>query len=421
MVISVKRIKRKNIAVIGAGAAGMMAAITAARAGASVTVYEHRGEAGRKLLMTGNGKCNLTNRRMDARYYHSGCKDGENMIRSVLAGFDEMQTLAFFHEIGLLTYERDGYVYPQSEQAVTVRDVLVRECLIAGVSIHYDTDVYPLLEYQKDMGYFVIGSQRYDCLILACGGKSERQTGSDGSGYEIAKRFGHQIATPLPGLVPLYTSEPEWQMLSGVRAKARLRLFVEGMLSGEACGELQFTAQGISGIPVFELSRTAVHSLADGKCVEAEICFLNERKQETIRELVERMLARGDAGKNGDLQEEICIKKRLTGIVNDKVIDFILHKTREDCLAEQVTRLLFSSRIVITGHGKLDHAQVTSGGVLLDEVDGHLESRLCSGLFFAGEILDVDGICGGYNLQWAWSSGYAAGKAAAGSDGRKTV
>lgn len=178
----------------------MMAAITAARAGASVTVYEHRGEAGRKLLMTGNGKCNLTNRRMDARYYHSGCKDGENMIRSVLAGFDEMQTLAFFHEIGLLTYERDGYVYPQSEQAVTVRDVLVRECLIAGVSIHYDTDVYPLLEYQKDMGYFVIGSQRYDCLILACGGKSERQTGSDGSGYEIAKRFGHQIATPLRDL-----------------------------------------------------------------------------------------------------------------------------------------------------------------------------------------------------------------------------
>lgn len=407
--------KRRSVAVIGAGAAGMMAAVTAAREGASVTVYDHRSEAGRKLLMTGNGKCNLTNRRMDARYYDSGCAGGETTIRSVLAGFDETRTLSFFHEIGLLTYERDGYIYPQSEQAVTVRDVLVRECLLSGVSFHYETDIYPLLSHEKETGVFVIGNQKYDRLILACGGKSERQTGSDGSGYEIAKRFGHRIATPLPGLVPLYTDEADWQLLAGVRAKAKLRLYVEGELSGESCGELQFTAQGISGIPVFELSRIAVHSMYEGKRVEAEICFLNGREPEEIRELISRMLARGIIDNEGISQSRrFSTKEKLTGIVNGKVLEFILQRTKGECLSEQITRLLFSCRIVISGHGKLDHAQVTSGGILLDEVSEHLESRLCKGLFFAGEMLDVDGICGGYNLQWAWSSGYAAGRAAAG-------
>lgn len=399
---------------IGAGAAGMMAAVTAAREGALVTVYEHRSEAGRKLLMTGNGKCNLTNRRMDARYYYSGCAEGEHIIRSVLAEFDETRTLTFFHEIGLLTYERDGYVYPQSEQAVTVRDVLFRECLLSGVLFHFDTDIYSLLNYEKDTGTFTIGNQKYDRLILACGGKSERQTGSDGSGYELAKRFGHRIGTPLPGLVPLYTRESGWELLTGVRAKARLCLFVEGTMVKESCGELQFTAQGISGIPVFELSRIAVHSICEGKRVEAEICFLNGRDQEAIQSLVGWMLARG-IGTEGYIQNtRLSRKERMTGIVNDKILDFILQKTGGECLAEQMTRLLFSCRIAITGYGKLDHAQVTSGGILLDEVSAQLESRLCRGLFFAGEMLDVDGICGGYNLQWAWSSGYAAGRAAAG-------
>lgn len=407
--------KRRSVAVIGAGAAGMMAAVTAAREGASVTVYEHRSEAGRKLLMTGNGKCNLTNRRMDARYYYSGCAEGEHIIQSVLAEFDETQTLAFFHEIGLLTYERDGYVYPQSEQAVTVRDVLFRECLLSGVLFHFDTDIYSLLNYEKKTGTFAIGNQKYDRLILACGGKSERQTGSDGSGYELAKRFGHRIGTPLPGLVPLYTGESGWELLTGVRAKARICLFVEGTMVKESCGELQFTAQGISGIPVFELSRIAVHSIYEGKRVEAEICFLNGRDQEAVQSLADRMLVRESVMTGGQLQNAgLSPKQKLTGLVNDKILDFILQKTGEEGLAEQVTRLLFSCRIAITGYGKLDHAQVTSGGILLDEVSAQLESRLCRGLFFAGEMLDVDGICGGYNLQWAWSSGYAAGRAAAG-------
>lgn len=415
--------KKRSIAVIGAGAAGMMAAVAAARAGAAVTIYEHRSEAGRKLLMTGNGKCNLTNTRMGTSYYYCGSEDGKQIVRTVLAEFDETRTLSFFHEIGLLTYDRDGYVYPQSEQAVTVRDVLVRECLLCGVEFRYDTDVYPLLSREEATGQFVIGKERYDLLILACGGKSERQTGSDGSGYELAKRFGHRILTPLPALVPLYTNEPDWQSMAGVRAKARVCLFVEGRKAGEAAGELQMTAQGISGIPVLELSRIAVHAIHEGKRVEAEICFLNGREPSQIEALLRRMLARGDAEDRESLSDRL--QERLTGTVNSKILSFIVHRVcndmerlhngrpDEDRLAKTVAQQLFSCRIPINGHGKLEHAQVTSGGVPFDEVTEKLGSRLCEGLFFAGEMLDVDGICGGYNLQWAWSSGYVAGTCAA--------
>ena len=425
----------------------MMAAVTAAREKAAVTVYEHRSEAGRKLLMTGNGKCNLTNMRMGLSYYYCDSARGQQMIRSVLAGFDEKRTLAFFHEIGMLTCDRDGYVYPLSEQAVTVRDVLVRECLICGVTFRYDTDVYPILSRDEETGQFVIGTERFDRLIFACGGKSERQTGSDGSGYELAKRFGHRISTPLPALVPLYTSEENWKSMAGVRAKGRLRLLDEGRTAGESCGELQITAQGISGIPVFELSRIAVHAIHEGKRVEAEICFLNGRQQKQIEALLRCMLERGAAGYDnqndarGNANDSIThslkrvqengeqladtIQSSLTGIVNTKILSFILDKIVRETnilhnglwyhnqLAAAVAHQLFSMRILIDGHGKLEHAQVTSGGILFDEVTEHLESRFCKGLFFAGEMLDVDGICGGYNLQWAWSSGYTAGICAA--------
>lgn len=415
----------------------MMAAITAARIGAAVTIYEHRSEAGRKLLMTGNGKCNLTNQRMGMSYYYCDSGYGQQIVRSVLAEFDEARTLSWFHEIGLLTYDRDGYVYPQSEQAVTVRDVLVRECLLCGIKFRYDTDVYPLLCREEATGQFVIGRERYERLIFACGGKSERQTGSDGSGYELAKRFGHQIHTPLPALVPLYTDEADWECMAGVRAKARLRLFVEGREAGASFGELQMTAQGISGIPVLELSRIAVHAIHEGKRVEAEICFLNGWECEQIEALLRRMLARtrerdcgfSKAGETGNALEAF-LQTRLTGIVNSKILLFLLHRVcgeigilhngqpDEERLAAKAARQLHSCRIRISGHGKLEHAQVTSGGVSLDEVTARLESRLCEGLFFAGEMLDVDGSCGGYNLQWAWSSGYTAGMGAAGEEER---
>lgn len=450
--------RKRSIAVIGAGAAGMMAAVTAAREGAEVTVYEHRSEAGRKLLMTGNGKCNLTNKRMGGQYYYCDSEAGIKTVCRVLSEFDETRTLDFFHETGLLTYDRDGYVYPQSEQAVTVRDVLVRECRLCGVAFRYDTDVYPLLSRKEQTGQFVIGEACYDRLIFACGGKSERQTGSDGSGYELAKRFGHRIHTPLPALVPLYTNEADFESMAGVRIKARICLLIDGKAAKEACGELQLTAQGISGIPVFELSRIAVHALHEGKRVEADICFLNGRERAETEKLICRMLARGQAASGGDRRMAVrgqavsgedrgmaargqaasderggtlcggmdlrSLQESLTGIVNKKVLAFILRKVcgelpalhngtaQESRLAAAIAGYLFSCRISIDGHGKLEHAQVTSGGVSFGEVTEQLESRLCRGLFFAGEMLDVDGICGGYNLQWAWSSGHAAAIAA---------
>lgn len=426
--------RQRTIAVIGAGAAGLFAAAAAARAGAAVTVYEHRKEAGRKLLMTGNGKCNLTNERMGAQYYHSHSQNGIRVIAGVLAQFDEKKTKERFEEFGLLTYARDGYVYPQSEQARDVRDVLVRECALCGVSIRYEIDVYPLL-HKNDAGQFVIGEECYDGLIVACGGKSERQTGSDGSGFELAKRFGHTVHVPLPALVPLYTDRPDWKNMAGVRAKADVRLLIDGCEAGSEYGEVQITEQGISGIPVFQLSRHAVHAMHEGKSVEVELCFLHGRKKDEVQRMIFRMLERSkvfhEADANAEREYVIeCLKSGLTGIVNNKILSFLLRElyeeqivgkkeplqefTKKERLAGRMTDRLFSCRIPMIGHAKLDHAQVTGGGISFDEVTDQLESRLCPGLFFAGEMLDADGVCGGYNLQWAWSSGYVAAMSAAG-------
>ncbi len=447
--------KQIRIAVIGAGASGLFASVTAAKTGAAVTVFEHGGEAGRKLLMTGNGKCNLTNERMGAQYYHSDSDTELQTVQSVLARFDEKKTVGCFGEMGLLTYSRDGYVYPAAEQAAAVRDVLLRECRLRGVHIRYHTDVYPLLRQEKRNGKFMIGNEVYDRLILACGGKSERQTGSDGSGFELAKRFGHSVRTPFPALVPLFTDKKGWQDMAGVRIKSRIRLLIDGKTSGEEYGELQITAKGISGIPVFQLSGSAVRALESGSLVEAELCFLPGRERREVGRLIAEMLSRERAAlqtpemrehgraalQTPEMREHGRAEQRteemrgaLTGIVNGKVLAYLLseleeqRKEREAAymektgnseweaadrqLAAGLTGKLFAYRIPVTGHAKLDHAQVTGGGIPFNEVTQGLASRLCGGLFFAGEMLDVDGICGGYNLQWAWSSGYTAAMSA---------
>ncbi len=419
-----KMMKKIKIAVIGAGASGLFAALTAAGAGASVTVFEHGPEAGRKLLMTGNGKCNLTNERMGIQYYYSDSDREKQIIGHVLAGFDEKRTVACFEEMGLLTYARDGYVYPQSGQAASVRDVLLRECRLRGVhSIRYGIDVYPMLRHDKDTGKFVIGGEAFDRLILACGGKSERQTGSDGSGYELSKRFGHSVNPPFPALVPLYTETEGWKGMAGVRAKAGIRLFIGEKEAGAEYGELQMTAQSISGIPVFLLSRLAVRALQSGQRVQAQLCFLPGRERSHLKALLLRMADRAlPFSDSGCFLSDSEFCRAMTGLVNEKVLRFAADSLRgdracgadTDILCERLLDRLLACRIPITGYGRLDHAQATGGGIPFDEVTDALESKLLPGLFFAGEMLDVDGICGGYNLQWAWSSGRAAAIGAVG-------
>ena len=398
-----------KIAVIGAGASGMFAAVQAAENGAQVCIYEHMDEAGKKLLMTGNGKCNLTNLKIASEDYYSD-SDARNLRWQILSAFMPENTVSWFEKHGLMVRNRNDYIYPYCEQAAVVREVLLRACKQAGVKIVYGYDCYRSLEVNAD-GRFCIGEEYYDRLILACGGKSARHTGSDGSGYELAKRFGHTVVAPKSALVQLHTNLPEFKRMAGVRAQGSITLG-----SSTQSGEIQFTEYGISGIAVFQLSRHAVRSLAEEKTqqIEVSLDLCPDITREKLQEIITDQISQC---------EKNSLFEALTGTVHTKILEYILFRLRlEKCMLQeiagapekrketvnQLVNILKDMRIPIVGSHKLDVAQVTQGGIRMDEVTGSLESVHQKGLFFAGEMLDVDGICGGYNLQWAWASGYAA-------------
>lgn len=398
-----------KIAVIGAGAAGMFAAISAAENGAQVCIYEHMEEAGKKLLMTGNGKCNLTNLKIMPECYYSD-SDERNLCWSILSVFTPKDTVSWFEKHGLMVRNRNDYIYPYCEQAHVVRDVLVRNCEQMGVKMVYAYDCYRKLEVCTD-GRFRVGNEYYDRLILACGGKSARHTGSDGSGYELAKRFGHAVIAPKPALVQLHTNLPEFKRMAGVRAQGSVT--IGGQMQS---GEIQFTEFGISGIAVFQLSRQAVLKLWEQpkQQIEARLDLCPDITGEKLNKII--------ADRIGQYKGRTLLEA-LAGTIHSKILEYILYTlnltkcTTEEFVdapaklkktTEQITHAIKAMCIPIVGSHKLDAAQVTQGGIRLDEVTDSLESVHQKGLFFAGEMLDVDGICGGYNLQWAWASGYAA-------------
>lgn len=421
-----------KIAIIGAGASGLFAAVCAAEKKAQVTVFEHGAEAGKKLLMTGNGKCNLSNQECTRNHYYSD-SDEENTIGGVLEAFTPDSLERWFWKKGMLLREKRGYWYPYSEQAATVRDVLLRSCRELGVDIRYGVDCYGKIEVKKKGG-FVIDGESFDRLFLACGGKSYKATGSDGSGYEIAKSLGHQIIEPKPALVQLHTNDPDWNILAGVRAqgivwfpegepeykqlrkkpgKKRVNPFAEE-------GELQFTEYGLSGIPTFQISRRVVNKIYEAKqsgikkpVMELKIDLIPAFNKNQVRGIIIDRFCNHSGG---------TLYDSLIGLVNDKIIAYALKKLNLENasaqpysgydkgfdLADTLASFFTEMPVTIVGSHKLEAAQVTQGGIPFTEVDAHLQSKLVPGLFFTGEILDVDGRCGGYNLQWAWSSAFTA-------------
>ena len=252
----------KRVIVIGGGASGMTAAIFAARQGAAVTLLEHMDRVGKKILSTGNGKCNLTNRRMDASCYRSSAPE---FPMEVLGRFGEPETEAFFEELGIVLKDRNGYLYPASGQASSVLDALREELSRLGVNIVTECGEAEVAAPGSGKG----GNQEWtvlckkgrfcsDALILAAGSKAAPSTGSDGSGYDLAKRLGHRIIRPLPALVQLRCREKFFKQISGVRADACVSIWADGERLAYDQGELQLTDYGISGIPVFQVSRFAV-------------------------------------------------------------------------------------------------------------------------------------------------------------------
>lgn len=397
-----------EIIVVGAGAAGMMAAITAARAGASVLILEHMDTAGKKILATGNGKCNYTNSRQGVEYYYG---DDPAFVLPVLEQFGFEDTLKFFGELGILPKERRGYYYPASEQAASVREVLLMELRRLKVKIHYNCGIRGIYREQRGFRFDTKeGSYTSKICLMATGGCASKKTGSDGSGFLYLERFSHHLTEVVPALVGLVGKQPFFKELAGIRREIRINLYISNEWRAFEEGELQLTDYGISGIPVFQVSRLAAKALAKGEKVHALLNFSPEMEKEELTEYLFRCFC----------QKEKTAEQALIGTYQSKLIPVFLRLAgiEEGQTAAKVDKfrlkklaeVIQSFRVDITGTKKFDSAQVTAGGVDTSEIDnGTLESKLVPGLFFAGEMIDIDGKCGGYNLQWAWSSGYVAG------------
>lgn len=406
----------KKIAIIGGGASGMLAAIAAARKGAYVTIYEHKDRIGKKLLTTGNGKCNFTNLSLSKDDYRG---NHPSFVLPVLESFTVEETLRFFEEIGLYYKDRNGYVYPVSNQASTILDLLRTELERLKVRIICDCGKIQVLKKEKGHkeGFLVKdkdGQQGYDSVIVAAGSKAAPVTGSDGSGYQIARSFGHKIIKVLPTLVQLKGDERFFKPIAGVRMDVSLSLYIEETLCMKESGELQLTAYGVSGIPIFQLSRYAVSALEQKKKVHIVCDFLPQvSKEDLYQNLIKRKERLGNTN----------IEQALIGILNKKLHIPAMKQTgikaTEPIGTLSKKQLLSLCEFIkecympIYDYCGFENAQVCQGGVATEELTSQMESKLHKGLYFTGEIVDIDGICGGYNLQWAWSSGWVAGTAAA--------
>jgi len=402
-----------DVLVIGAGASGLMAAITAARAGAKVTLLEKGNKPGRKLAVTGNGKCNLTNIYMDETCFRG---DDPDFVLPVLTQLRVPDTIRFFSELGIYTKNRDGGIYPHSEQAAQVVQILMEEALHHKVKCKYQTVIKGI---EKKNDRFLVHTDGWtyegDACILATGSLAAPETGADASGYDLAKSFGHTILPLYPVLTGLKAEKSAFPKLAGLRCEGRITVLADGKELYSDTGELQFTTYGVSGIPTFQISHYAVKAWEEGHNVSLKVSFLPEFNKESLeayfRARMENSLHKTASG-------------FLAGLFHEKLITVLLKeaKIRPDEKVKSFTpdmiKLLAGTILEMsadmTGHMDFSHAQVCTGGVSTAEIyAGTMESRLVKGLHFAGEIVDIDGACGGYNLQWAWSSGYVAGMHAA--------
>jgi len=389
----------------------MMAAITAAGQGAEVTVLERNDRVGKKILMTGNGKCNLGNTNLDMEKYYGSDKE---WTEKALQRFGTEETIRFFRGLGMLIKNKNGYLYPASEQAAVVLDVLRNEMKALGIEVICDCKINQIQKLKEGIG--VSDGTRnfvFDRVILACGSKAAPKTGSDGSGYKLAKQLGHSLIPTVPALVQLKCDEDYLKAVAGVRAEGRIRVWSAGECVAEEMGEIQFTDYGISGIPIFQISRVVNYILRSQGGVQVEIDLLPEFDRTSYEQLITgRKL----------LQGERTVEEFFTGILNKKIMTLFiklaglkpntLMEEADIDKVEQVYRLCRQWKLSVTGSNPYDNAQVCAGGVDVSEITEKMESKKVSGVYFVGELLDVDGKCGGYNLQWAWCSGYLAGMAA---------
>ena len=396
-----------RVLVIGGGAAGMMAALTAAENGHQVTLLERQARVGRKLMATGNGRCNLTNHHVSPAHYHGG----EGFCDHALAAFDVGSTLQYFAGLGLLTVAEDsGRVYPFSNMAGSVLDVLRFALENHGIDLH---TACPVTGIRKKGDSFLVrtesgGEFTADRVILAAGGAAGGKVGGVMDGYQLAKSLGHHRTALYPSLVQIKTEPTYPRALKGVKAECGITLRRDGETVAQNRGEVLFTEYGVSGPAIFDLSRAA--ATAGGTLCCVLDFFPDWEPREALDWLRQRRTSAGDreAGTlltgalHSRLGQMVC---KAAGFTNQRAAGL------DDAELQRIAAQAKGFALPVTGVCGFDQAQVTAGGLRCDEFDPRtMESRLTPGFYACGEVLDIDGDCGGYNLQWAWSSGRLAGQ-----------
>lgn len=402
--------------IIGGGASGMMAAAAAARNGALVTILERRDRIGKKLLATGNGRCNLGNLDFEVlRDYRS--RDAQR-LPAFFERFGTQEMLRFLEERGLYVTDKNGYLYPYSGQASSVLSFFLEQLNRLGVTAVCDTEIEKISIGPSARGRFAVQTREktwyFDTLVLACGSPAGVPARERLGGYELAGKLGLSVEKPLPALTALRCQEKFYKSLAGVRCQAKITLYADKKAVCTETGELQLTDYGISGIPVFQLSRYASGALSLQKEVSAVLDFFPQLDSEEWDSFCRRQYQACEGMSAAFLAEGMLHKKLAAFFLNEAGIK------PGELVGPRIRRQIFGmfSRMRrlethICSANPVENAQVCMGGVRLTEVNERLEAVRIPGLFLCGELLDVDGRCGGYNLQWAWTSGHIAGEEAA--------
>jgi len=397
-----------SVAIIGAGASGLVAAIVAARSGAKVVIYEKNNKIGKKILATGNGRCNITNQTIKTSNYHGS---NPKFVNISIDRFNSSVCKIFFAELGLeLSEGQNGRLYPKSLQSSSVTELLAYECERYGVEILLDQEVRGITKEKNRFVLQVENQKLYAASVLiATGGLAMPNLGANDSGYKFAKNFGHTIVPTFASLVQLETKE-DFKSISGVKLQGDIEVFEDKNSISFGRGDILFTNYGISGSAILDVSRYVGKILQSTNEVNVKLDLMSDYSKEQLKNVLFKR-AKKSNGKSVSLW--------LNGFINSKLATFLSKDLREknadNLSTKDIINLVYKLKnfkaTVVNSRG-FKSAEVTAGGVKTDEINPNtMESKLQKNLYFSGEVLDIDADCGGYNLHWAWASGYSAGLA----------
>ena len=388
-----------DVAVLGGGAAGIVAAISAKRSGRSVVICERMPRLGKKILASGNGRCNLLNENLSASFYNPQARP---LVNSIFSKFGKDAILDFFRSLGLQTYSESGRIFPVTNQSSSVLKVLEIELKRLPIPVELNFEAAAIVHTKSDFILTAKSGHKISCkaLIIASGGKSYPALGSDGSCYKLIEKFGHKIIDPVPSAVPLTVKDPLCHVLQGQKIFALAKAVIGGKVSAEARGEALFTKYGLSGTAILDIAGDI--SIAINRTVRKDAAVVLD-----MAPFIDEMMLKAELEKR--LKSGLSSEELIAGILPNKfghALEGLLKTKNADAISKEIK----DKEFIVTGTRGWNEADFTAGGVSTAEInEGTLGSKLKKGLYFAGEVLDVDACRGGYNLAWAWASGFTAG------------